>query len=173
MTSPQTKLGLRIDLHLDVLHQANAFLCAEADLLDHGEFGIWLDLWTSDGLYIVPVDPAETDFEGTLNYAYDDHHMREKRVARLGSGESISTTPQARTVRSVSRVRVIGDDGLTLTVRAAQDLKEFRKDVLRQHIADVTYELTRTEHGGHFKLHRKVIRLINSTDSLTPIGYIL
>lgn len=157
---------------LALLQQATAFIWAEADMLDHNEFQAWLDLWEPDGLYIVPIDPKETDHENTLNYAYDDHHMREKRVRRLGSGESISTTPQARTVRGVSRVRVVGEADGVVTVRAAQDLKEFRKDVLRQHIADVTYELRRGADGG-FKLRRKVISLINSTDALTSIGYIL
>lgn len=155
----------------ELLQQAAAFVWAEADMLDHGEFADWLDLWTDDGLYIVPIDPDETDFDNTLNYAYDDHAMRKKRVTRLGSGESISTTPQARTVRSVSRLRVLSEADGVVTVRGAQDLKEFRKDVLRQHIADVTYELKRE--GDGFRLQRKVIRLINSTDTLTSIGYIL
>ena len=156
---------------LALLQQATAFIWAEADMLDHGEFQDWLQLWDEQGLYIVPIDANESDFENTLNYAYDDQHMREKRVRRLGSGESISTTPQARTVRSLSRVRVLGEADGVVRVRAAQDLKEFRKDVLRQHIADVSYELRRTDSG--FKLQRKVIRLINSADALTSIGYIL
>lgn len=155
----------------ELLQQASAFVWAEADMLDHGEFADWFDLWTDDGLYIVPIHPDETDFDNTLNYAYDDHAMRRKRVTRLTSGESISTTPQARTVRSVSRLRVLGEADGVITVRGAQDLKEFRKDVLRQHIADITYELKRV--GDGLRLQRKVVRLINSTDALTSIGYIL
>ncbi len=158
-------------MNTELLQQASAFVWQEADMLDHGEFADWLKLWTDDGLYIVPIDPNETDFDNTLNYAYDDHTMRAKRVTRLTSGESISTTPQARTVRSVSRLRVLGEANGVVTVRGAQDLKEFRKDVLRQHIADVTYELKREAEG--FRLQRKVVRLINSTDTLTSIGYIL
>lgn len=158
-------------MNTELLQQASAFVWQEADMLDHGEFADWLKLWTDDGLYIVPIDPNETDFDNTLNYAYDDHTMRAKRVMRLTSGESISTTPQARTVRNVSRLRVLGEANGVVTVRGAQDLKEFRKDVLRQHIADVTYELKREAEG--FRLQRKVVRLINSTDTLTSIGYIL
>ena len=127
--------------------------------------------WTADGKYIVPIDPVETDFENTLNYAYDDGAMRRKRVARLTGGESISTTPTARTVRSVSRVRLLGDTGDFVTVRCAQSLCEFRKDTFRQHTADITYTLLRS--GDSFRLHSKVIRLINSTDTLTTVGYIL
>lgn len=158
-------------MNIPLLQQVSAFVWQEADMLDHGEFADWLKLWTDDGLYVVPIDPEATDFDNTLNYAYDDHAMREKRVTRLTSGESISTWPRARTVRSLSRLRVLGEADGVVTVRAAQDLKAFRKDVLREHIADVTYELRRD--GDGFRLQRKVVRLINATDTLTSIGFIL
>ena len=90
-----------------VLFNAIAVINLEGDLLDQGEFDAWLDLWQQDGLYVVPIDPTETDFKNTLNYACDDHHMRARRVKRLYSGESISTTPRARTLRTLSRFRLL------------------------------------------------------------------
>lgn len=158
-------------MNIETINQASAFIWQEADMLDHGEYADWLKSWSDDGLYIVPIDPQETDFANTLNYAYDNAAMREKRVARLGSGESISTSPVPRTVRSISRFRVVSDEGQNLTVRCAQDLREFRKDVLKHYSADVTYELQRS--GGSFLIRRKIVRLINSTDTLQGIGYIL
>ena len=97
--------------------------------------------------------------------------LREKRVARLGSGESISTSPLPRTVRDVSRFRILSNDGSQVTVRCAQNLREFRKDVLKHYTADVTFELVRS--GGSFLIRRKIVRLINATDTLQGIGYIL
>ncbi len=158
-------------MNIDLLNRATAFLWAEGDMLDHTEYADWLKLWTDTGLYIIPIDPNETDHENTLNYAYDDAQMREKRTTRLLSGEAISSAPLARTVRSVSRVRLLAEDGDKVTVRCAQDLREFRKDRFRQHTADVTYELVKA--GDGFLIERKVIRLINSTDTLTAVGYIL
>jgi 3-phenylpropionate/cinnamic acid dioxygenase small subunit len=157
--------------NLQLLNQVSAFIWQEADMLDHGDFVEWLDLWTENATYIIPIDPLETDFENTLNYAYDDHHMRQLRVTRLTSGESISTTPRARTVRSQSRFRVLSDEDGIVIVRCAQNLREFRKDVLKQYTADVTFELVRS--GDSFKIQRKLIQLINSTDTLAGIGYIL
>ena len=158
-------------MNIELLNRATAFLWTESDMLDHNEYADWLKLWTETGVYIIPIDPTETDHENTLNYAYDDAHMREKRVARLTGGEAISSAPVARTVRSVSRLRLLAEDGDRVTVRCAQDLREFRKDRFRQHTSDVTYELVRT--GDSFLIHRKVIQLINSTDTLTAVGYIL
>ena len=158
-------------MNTELITQVAAFIWQEADMLDHGEYAQWLESWTPDGLYIVPIDPAQTDFANTLNYAYDNAEMREKRVARLGSGESISTSPVPRTVRDVSRFRVLSNDGTNVTVRCAQNLREFRKDVLKHYTADVSFELVRS--GGSFLIRRKVVRLINSTDTLQGIGYIL
>jgi 3-phenylpropionate/cinnamic acid dioxygenase small subunit len=158
-------------MNTELIAQVSAFLWQEADMLDHAEYAQWLESWTADGLYIVPIDPQETDFANTLNYAYDDAGMREKRVARLGSGESISTSPLPRTVRDVSRFRILSNDGSNVTVRCAQNLREFRKDVLKHYTADVSFELVRS--GGSFLIRRKIVRLINATDTLQGIGYIL
>ncbi|OIN47037.1 hypothetical protein BLL37_08725 [Pseudomonas azotoformans] len=158
-------------MNLQVLQEVTAFIWQEGDMLDHGEYAAWLKMWTPKGTYIIPINPKETDFENTLNYAYDDHHMRELRVKRLIGGESISTSPQPRTVRTQSRFRVLSDDGVNVTVRCAQNVREFRKESLKLYSADLTYELVRA--GGGFEIHRKVVSLINSDDALAGIGYIL
>jgi len=158
-------------MNTDVLYQATAFVWQEADMLDHGEYADWLGLWTETGTYIIPIDPDAANFEDTLNYAYDNAEMRRLRVQRLTGGESVSTTPPPRTVRGVSRLRVLGEHDGIVTLRGAQDLREFRKTTLRQHTADITWELQRA--GSSFRLHRKVVRLINSTDALSSIAYIL
>lgn len=158
-------------MSLQLLQEVTAFVWQEGDMLDHGEYDAWLALWDENGTYIIPIDPKEDDFENTLNYAYDDAHMREKRVQRLIGGESISTSPQPRTVRSSSRFRVLFDDGQHITVRCAQNLREFRKDALKHYSADVVYELER--HGDGLRIQRKLIRLINADDALAGIGYIL
>ncbi|MCD4867119.1 MULTISPECIES: aromatic-ring-hydroxylating dioxygenase subunit beta [unclassified Pseudomonas] len=158
-------------MNLQLLNEVTAFIWTEGDMLDHGEYATWLNLWADKGTYIIPIDPKAEDFENTLNYAYDDHHMRELRVQRLTGGESISTSPAPRTVRTISRVRVLADDGATVTVRCAQNLREFRKETLKHYSADLVYELVRAE--GGFTIQRKLIRLINSDDTLAGIGYIL
>ena len=158
-------------MNLQLLQEVTAFIWQEGDMLDHGEYDSWLKMWTEKGTYIIPIDPRETDFENTLNYAYDDPHMRELRVQRLIGGESISTSPQPRTVRMQSRFRVLVDDGVQVTVRCAQNIREFRKESLKFYSADLTYQLIRSE--GGFKIQRKVVSLINSDDALAGIGYIL
>jgi 3-phenylpropionate/cinnamic acid dioxygenase small subunit len=160
-----------MNMRLQTLQEVVAFIWLEADLLDHRENDAWLDLWDEKGKYIVPIDPTTTDFDNTLNYANDDHEMRKKRVFRLRSGESVSTTPPPRTLRTVSRFRVLADDGEVVRARCAQNLREFHKDSYRFYSADLEYELARGNDG--FKILKKVIRLINSDDAIAGVGYIL
>lgn len=158
-------------MNLQLLNQVTAFIWAEGDMLDHGEFDTWLRLWSEKGTYIIPINPKEEDFENTLNYAYDDHHMRQLRIQRLTGGDSISTSPQPRTVRTLSRFRVLFESDEKVRVRCAQNLREFRKDSLKHYSADIVYELERV--SDTFKIQRKLIRLINADDALAGIGYIL
>lgn len=153
------------------LNSVTAFLWTEADMLDHREYDDWLGLWCPDGLYVVPIDPVTEDFANTLNYACDDAGMRGKRVQRLQGGQSVSTQPEARTVRGVSRLRILADQDGVVTVRGAQDLRDFRKDRFHQHTADVTWTLVAD--GAGWRIRRKVVRLINSQDALSALGYIL
>jgi 3-phenylpropionate/cinnamic acid dioxygenase small subunit len=158
-------------MNLQLLQEVTAFIWQEGDMLDHNEYDTWLALWAEKGTYIIPISPTEEDFENTLNYAYDDAHMRQLRVQRLIGGESISTSPQPRTVRAASNFRILEAQGETVQVRCSQHLRDFRKDVLKHYSADLTYDLVRS--GDSFQIQRKLIRLINSDDTLTGIGYIL
>ena len=50
-------------------------------------------------------------------------------------------------------------------------LTEFRRERERTYAADVVFTLVRTDSG--LRIDRKIIRLINSTESLMGIEYIL
>jgi len=161
---------MKIDLNL--LNEVTAFIWTEADMLDHAEYQEWLSLWNETGVYIIPIDPSLTDYENNLNYAYDNDHMRQLRVKRLENGEAISTSPKANTVRSISRVRVLQDQDNQIILRCAQNLREFRKQNLKHYTADLTYHLER-QADGSLKINRKIVNLVNSTDTLAGISYIL
>ncbi len=158
-------------IDLNLLNQVTAFISQEADMLDFEEFEQWLDLWTDTGVYVVPIDTKETDFANTLNYAYDKAEMRKLRVARLINGEAVSTDTTEKTVRSVSRFRILDSGERYVSVRCAMYLSECRHGNVKTYPADVTYKLLKTDDG--FQIEEKVVRLQNSDAYLTSIGYIL
>lgn len=151
--------------------EAVEFIWREADLLDSQDYLNWLALWTAAGHYVIPIERDTEDYAAHLNIVYDDHAMRAARVQRLTSGVSMSSSPSARTVRTVSRFRAHVDLDGGSVIRCAQHLIEYKYDRTRILAADLTYRLVRT--GAALMLERKVVRLINSDESLFGIGYLL
>ena len=147
------------------------FIALEADLLDHYDYQAWLQLWVAEGKYVVPVEPDEQNFEDTLNYAYDNAAMRDMRVRRLTSGESMSASHAARTLRNVSRFRVLGTEpNGDIRARNAQTLVEYKFDRHRTFAANVDWTLR--PDGDSFKIVQKVVRLLNGGDSLTGLTFL-
>ncbi len=155
----------------ELMNDVTAFIYKEADMLDFKEYQDWLNLWDADGIYVVPIDPEAEDFSNTLNYAYDKADMRKLRVNRLTSGEAVSTQTTPKTVRAPTRFRILSSDSDRVKVRCAQHISENRHGVLRTYPADVTYTLRRD--GEDFRIVEKVVRLLNSDNHLSSIGYIL
>lgn len=143
----------------------------EADLLDRKEYGTWQELYTHDGLYIIPIDAETEDFENTLNMVYDDARMRQMRVARMTEGYAIAAVDAARTVRTVSRfvpVEVFEDE---VTLRSAQVVVAYKRGNHDVWAAEVTHRIRLSEQGDRIAL--KVVRLIDSEEAVPAAGFLL
>jgi 3-phenylpropionate/cinnamic acid dioxygenase small subunit len=154
-----------------VFAKAVQFIWREAELLDRKDYRAWLDLWSPDGYYVVPIDPLATDFAATLNYAYDDHAMRQLRVQRLLSGYSPAVTDAARTVRTVSRFTLTSDTADVLSVHSAQVIVAYKRGVTTLFAADLEHRINLA--GDAPRIEQKIVRLIDSTDALSAIGFLL
>lgn len=153
-----------------LLADVTAFLNTEADMLDYKEYQQWLDLWLESGLYIVPVEHSATDYANTLNVAYDDHEMRQLRIERLTSGDAVSTQLSEKTVRTMSRFRILDDIDGFVRVRCAYSLYENNKNGLRCYPANLQFKLVRD--GGSFKIAEKVVKVMKSSQHLTTVSYL-
>lgn len=74
-------------------------LATEAMLLDDRRFSEWLDLWTPDACYWIPVDPALASGEDAVNHVYDDIGRLTARVARMLGPAAHTEDPPARAAR--------------------------------------------------------------------------
>ncbi|WP_425495742.1 aromatic-ring-hydroxylating dioxygenase subunit beta [Paraburkholderia hayleyella] len=151
--------------------RAIEFIWHEAELLDRRDYHAWLELWEPKGFYVVPINPETSDFASTLNYAYDDPHMRELRVERMTSGYSVSAADAARTVRTVSRFTLSHELPDQIEVKSAQLIIAYKRGVSTLFAADLTHKISMT--SGEPRLAEKVVRLINSTEALNAIGFLL
>ena len=100
--------------------EAELLLIEECRLIDERRFDDWLALFTPDCRYWLPITDGDPDVEPSL--IYDDYTRMKERVFRLCNTRAPSQDPPARTLHSVSNVRVL--DGSR--VEAALTVFEFR-----------------------------------------------
>jgi len=105
-------------------YQLEHFYYEEAAMLDERRFEEWVDLFTDDTHYWMPIRRTRTLNEldkefsapGGLAYFDDDKAMLETRVRKLGTGYAWAEDPPSRTRHNVNNVRVVEDRGDELVV---------------------------------------------------------
>lgn len=146
----------------------------EAELLDRKDYLAWDRLYTSDGTYVVPIDPDTEDFDNVLNMIYDDARMREMRVTRMIEGYAIAAVDAARTVRTVSRFVPTSVSDTEVVLRSAQVLIAFKRDRHDVWAADLVHRIRLDRDGpADDGIVQKVVRLVNSESAVPAAGFLL
>ncbi len=153
------------------LASAVLFIWREAELLDRKDYAAWSALWSPDGHYIVPIDTGSVDYGSQLNYVYDDARMRQLRIERLTSGLSMSAADAAHTVRTVSRFVLAAEENKVVEVHSAQILVGYKRGAHTLYAANLSHRILFTDGGP--RLEQKVVRLINASDTLNALGFLL
>jgi 3-phenylpropionate/cinnamic acid dioxygenase small subunit len=95
-------------------YEVEQFLYDEAALLDERRFHEWIELFTEDAHYWMPIrstrargqEDLELTAEHENSYFDEDRSMLEQRVAKLDTGWSWAEDPPSRTRHLVSNVRL-------------------------------------------------------------------
>jgi len=138
--------------------ELEAFVLAEARLLDERRFSDWLALFAEDGVYWVPTNPRQASPQEALSLFYEPKPLLAMRVARLERPDMHVQSPASRTVHHVSAVEV-GD----LEVRSALVVAEWRAGDARWFAARVLHRLRREAQGL-----RIVLKRVDLIDSEAP-----
>ena len=90
------------------VEQAQSLLYREARLLDERRYEEWLELFTSDGLYWIPIhhDGGIADPTSSVSIVYDDSERRSERVFRTLHTPVLDQSPPSRTIHVVSNIEV-------------------------------------------------------------------
>ncbi|MEN3356636.1 MAG: hypothetical protein V7637_618 [Mycobacteriales bacterium] len=121
--------------------EAEELLYREARLLDTVALEEWLELFTEDGLYWLPIEDADdpADAAGVVSIVYDDRARREERVYRTLHTPVLDQNPRSRTMHMVGNVEVLGpDDRGDVRVLCNQVIGEIRSGGHRQVGLNVT-----------------------------------
>ena len=142
------------------------FLYYEARLLDTQKYEEWLQLFTEDATYWVPLEQNQKDPHETSSLIYDDRTLLELRVKQYRHPRAHARAPLARTIHQVGNVVV--DD---LIVKSTLTVIEFRNEKQRLWAGLVEHQLRRERDS--FRIARKRIDLVNSEGELEGISILL
>jgi 3-phenylpropionate/cinnamic acid dioxygenase small subunit len=108
---------------LETQHEVEQFLYYEASLLDDGKYDEWLEQFTDDLQYFVPIrETLDNPEEGVgdisdITLMIDNKDSLGLRIARLGTGMAHAETPRTRTRHNVNNVIITEVDDETLAIR--------------------------------------------------------
>jgi 3-phenylpropionate/cinnamic acid dioxygenase small subunit len=151
---------------------AEQLVYEEARLIDDRRFEEWLERFTADGVYWVPID--ESQGTSTISTILDDADRRSERVFRLMHTPVPAQSPPSRTAHLVSNVEVDGtDEHGDVVVRCNQLIAEIRPGgplqlgLGRQQVLVGRCEYRFRHDGAAWRISLKKVRLLNAD---RPIG---
>jgi len=147
------------------------FLYHEARLLDTQRFEEWLELFTEDATYWVPLEQNQKDALESSSLIHDDRTLLALRVKQLRHPRAHARLPLARTVHQVGNIQVLKESGTELLVASTLMLIEFRNEKQRLWGALVEHRLHRTPAG--LRIAHKRVDLVNSEGELDGIAILL
>ena len=96
--------------------EAEQFLYREGRLLDERRFEEWNEMFTSDGLYWVPIEEG-TDPRREPSIFYDNAELRTQRVYQILNQPHYAQMPPSRTIHFISNVEVDNGDEDNAVIR--------------------------------------------------------
>ena len=148
--------------------EVRQFLYHEARLLDSGELERWLELFTDDATYWVPLERGQKDPLETSSLIYDDRALLELRVKQARHPRAHARLPLARTVHQVGNVVVAEERADAIVVNSTLTLVEWRNEKQRVWGALVEHRLRRS--GTGLRIAAKRVDLVNSEAELEGIA---
>ncbi|ABL80350.1 MULTISPECIES: aromatic-ring-hydroxylating dioxygenase subunit beta [unclassified Nocardioides] len=137
-----------------------SFLTREARLIDEGRFNDWLELFSDDCLYWVPVTAGGGDPRTEVSHAFDDRRRLTDRVYWLRTGLAYSQIPASRTRRLVGNVEVLDEPSGARLVRSNFIVNEFRAGVTKTYAGWYAHVLTPAAEG--WRIRMKQANLLDS-----------
>lgn len=153
------------------------FVYAEARMLDEQRFEEWLELFTEDGYYWMPLAHDQTDPVLHASLLYEDKLLLRVRVERLAGQRTFSQQPRSRSHHLLARPEIEAShpwhapDKGQYVVRVAFHYVESRLDQQALFAGWSTFELVAAESGLCIK--QKRVDLLNCDAALRSIQLLM
>ena len=149
---------------------AEHVLYHEARLLDDRQYRLWLDRFTDDCVYWIPLDLEGDPREG-VSFFLDDRRRMDDRIGLLETGWMHAQNPASRTCRIVSNVEAWPMDGGDTLARCSVVTWEYRREHLTPFVSRNDYVLAAT--GNDWLIRTKIVGLVDSMGDVRKFAFIL
>lgn len=153
---------------VDTQRAVEQFLYRQSEILDTRQWQSFIDLFTPDGVYWVPITQEQTEWEGSPSIFAEDKLMMEVRMRRVQHPNAWSQAPMWATNHLVGNVVIEKETATEVQVRSRFHLMELRRDSVR-HFGG-TYRHTLVKQGGSYKIKLQRVDMFNSQ---APYDYVL
>lgn len=145
------------------------FVYNEALLLDELRFHDWLDLFTEDAYYWMPLTHGQTDPVLQASLMYEDKLLLQVRIERLAGLRTFSQQPKSRCHHLLQQpcVQSFDPNAEEHIVRTAFHYTETRGDTQTMYVGWVTHHLVLD--SGQLRIRLKRVDLLNRD---APLGNI-
>jgi 3-phenylpropionate/cinnamic acid dioxygenase small subunit len=144
------------------------FLYHQSELLDEKQWATYIDLFTADGVYWMPVTQEQTEWQDSPSIFAEDRRMMEIRMGRVTHPNAWSQAPQWGTSHLVGNVVLESVSDTEVAVRSRFQMMELRRDTTRHFAGTYRHKLHRV--GDDFKI---VLQRVDMLNAQAPFDYVL
>jgi 3-phenylpropionate/cinnamic acid dioxygenase small subunit len=149
-------------------HEIEQFLYRQSELLDTKQWQAWIDLFTDDGVYWMPADPAHQHWDGVPAIFAEDKNLMNVRKGRVLHPDAWSQRPLWGTNHVVSNVVIEKESPKEIVVRSRFHMLELRRDDVRHFAGSYRHHLTKNGEDYRIKLQR-----VDMTNAQASYDYVL
>jgi len=153
---------------MELQHQVEQFLYRQSELLDTRQWQAWIDLFTDDGVYWMPADPAHKHWDGVPSIFAEDKNLMNVRMKRVLHPDAWSQRPLWGTNHVVSNVVIEKASGDEIVARSRFHMMELRRDDVRHFAGSYRHQLVKAGDGFRIKLQR-----VDMTNAQATYDYVL
>jgi len=157
-----------IGVSQELRHEIEQLLYRQSELLDHKLWQAYIDLFTEDGMYWMPVTPEQTAWDGEPSIFAEDKHMMTVRMGRVTHPTAWSQAPMWATSHVIGNVVIEDSAPDAWVVRSRFHMLELRRDTVR-HFAG-TYRHSLVRDGEQLRIQLQRVDMVNA---LAPYDYVL
>jgi 3-phenylpropionate/cinnamic acid dioxygenase small subunit len=153
----------------DLQREVEQFLYLQAELLDAKQWQAWMDLFDAQGVYWMPVERSQTEWEGSPSIFAEDKLLMEIRKGRVTHPNAWSQAPMWETNHLVSHVAIESASEEQIQVRSRFHMMELRRDTVRHFGGSYRHTLVR-DAAGALRIRLQRVDLFNGQ---APFDYVL